>query len=234
MSQSLSRVTTGEIENLLQAEEGCSSANFEIEGDLSDGDCSRLTQGLVEVRQLMQRDGLNFDEARLQIVKKRMALMDVDSSGMPNDPKTFTFDQVDSMPKPWRHSGAASSSQRQLGSRRGAPTSATGFPLPKLFSGSAPNGVDIDFAGTPAGHRQLWSLWAASCKAVKPFIRGNWTTLQGLVLFGIALVVFFVRLIGWKSDSVLPSMLVQNDARPSFSNQQMFQNSVLEDMPQPP
>jgi len=83
------------------AEMGLASGTFELPQELDD----RTRAGVAEVCQLMGSDGLSFDEARLQIVFSRMAQMGVDESGMPTDPKTFTFDQVRTrgeVPTPWR------------------------------------------------------------------------------------------------------------------------------------
>jgi hypothetical protein len=52
----------------------------------------RLTVSMHEVRQSMLVSVVSFDEARLLLVKSRMAEMGVDESGMPMDPKLFTFD----------------------------------------------------------------------------------------------------------------------------------------------
>mmetsp|Transcript_97488 Transcript_97488/g.271293 ORF Transcript_97488/g.271293 Transcript_97488/m.271293 type:complete len:201 (-) Transcript_97488:185-787(-) len=79
---------------------GLMSANFEMQ-ELDD----RTRAGVAEVCQLMSQHNISFDEARLQLVLNRMNQMGVDESGMPTDPKTFTFDQVRSrgeVPTPWR------------------------------------------------------------------------------------------------------------------------------------
>merc|ERR1719401_649653 len=93
----------------LAVEEGTSnvltSSTFDMPLDLDD----RTRAGVSEVCQLMRGQGLTFDEARLQLVFSRMAQMGVDESGMPTDPKTFTFDQVRArgeVPKPWRRDGS--------------------------------------------------------------------------------------------------------------------------------
>ncbi|CAE8607742.1 unnamed protein product, partial [Polarella glacialis] len=144
-----------------EVEDGLRSATFEM-GDLNDGDKVRLTAGTAEARQLMQRDGLTFDEARLQIVRTRMALMGVDSSGMPLDPKTFTFDKVDHgrLPKPLRHSGVDRPGKdfglTALGSRRvwaslSSPAKAKAafqnFHLPRFF---AERSDDLSGLGLPS------------------------------------------------------------------------------------
>lgn len=54
-------------------------------------DCQRLADGMGEVCRVMREENLSFDEARLKLVHDQMAEMGVDPTGMPTDPKTFTF-----------------------------------------------------------------------------------------------------------------------------------------------
>eukprot|EP00931_Biecheleriopsis_adriatica_P092246 TRINITY_DN66068_c0_g1_i1.p1 TRINITY_DN66068_c0_g1~~TRINITY_DN66068_c0_g1_i1.p1 ORF type:complete len:227 (-),score=54.39 TRINITY_DN66068_c0_g1_i1:227-877(-) len=201
-------------------EEGLASANFDVEDGLSDGDVLRLTQGMAEVRQLMQRDGMTFDEARLQIVRGRMALMGVDSSGMPLDPKTFTFDKVDdTMRKPWRNNDAVSSSSggwRSVGSRRTVIT--PGFKLPRIFT--APEPVDSDSPGAS----NKWSMLAAGCKAVKPVVRQT-MFIRASVLVLLAIFFVMLRMIGYKAESMMPWQLVQNEVPSAFGGDLAIEGS---------
>lgn len=48
------------------------------------------TAGASEVRELMQQ-GLSFDEARLQLVRRRMSAFGIDETGMPTDSRCVTF-----------------------------------------------------------------------------------------------------------------------------------------------
>ncbi|CAJ1432070.1 unnamed protein product [Effrenium voratum] len=88
-------------------EEGCKSATFVLEDGLSEEDKKRLASGLAEARQLMREDNLSFDEARLKLVAKQMMLMGVDSSGMPMDPKAFTFEKARPKERPSQGWGSA-------------------------------------------------------------------------------------------------------------------------------
>lgn len=49
---------------------------------------------LAPIASLMEARDLDFDEARLQLVKEAMAQMDCNEEGMPLDDKLFTFCQV--------------------------------------------------------------------------------------------------------------------------------------------
>eukprot|EP00435_Cladocopium_sp_Y103_P050094 s1416_g15.t1 len=81
-------------DDLFEAEEGARhSVNWDLDENLSDAEKRRLVPGMAEVGQLMQQDGLTFDEARFKMVARQMELMGVDPSGMPLDPKAFTFEK---------------------------------------------------------------------------------------------------------------------------------------------
>ncbi|CAE8706445.1 unnamed protein product, partial [Polarella glacialis] len=208
-----------------EVEDGLRSATFEM-GDLNDGDKVRLTAGTAEARQLMQRDGLTFDEARLQIVRTRMALMGVDSSGMPLDPKTFTFDKVDHgrLPKPLRHSGVDRPGKdfglTALGSRRvwaslSSPAKAKAafqnFHLPRFFAERSD-----DLSGVSSSSRQ--PCCPIYGKAVKPMMRAtpNWIRAAALVMLGFLIII--LRVMGFQGEELLPSLLVQNEVlRPAIT-----------------
>jgi len=68
--------------------------SFELPDQLD----KRTTEGLAEVWELMQKEGLNFDEARLRLVLMRMEEIGVDSTGMPSDPRAFILDRRESHP----------------------------------------------------------------------------------------------------------------------------------------
>eukprot|EP00438_Fugacium_kawagutii_P002672 Skav222013 [mRNA] locus=scaffold2020:317996:320846:- [translate_table: standard] len=87
---------------------------------------------MTEVGLLMQTDGLTFDEARLKMVARQMELMGVDPSGMPLDPKAFTFEKDRPVPPKLSDDWGLS---RSTGSRRGYQShTPTGEPamLPRL------------------------------------------------------------------------------------------------------
>eukprot|EP00747_Dinoflagellata_sp_TGD_P165405 gnl/TRDRNA2_/TRDRNA2_186625_c0_seq1.p1 gnl/TRDRNA2_/TRDRNA2_186625_c0~~gnl/TRDRNA2_/TRDRNA2_186625_c0_seq1.p1 ORF type:complete len:187 (-),score=42.60 gnl/TRDRNA2_/TRDRNA2_186625_c0_seq1:176-736(-) len=83
------------------------SSTFELPEELESLDGRRFAAGSAEVRQVMRREGLSFDEARLQLVHSRMAQMGVDPSGMPLDPKTVTWDRPLQAPSRRKESAAA-------------------------------------------------------------------------------------------------------------------------------
>ncbi|KAI0796203.1 hypothetical protein C8Q75DRAFT_872570 [Abortiporus biennis] len=75
-----------------QANAGLSSSAFDIEANIRDGD-SRAgldEQGTQEVLEIMRRERVNFDQARL-IRQNRIFLANgIDPSGMPLDSKAIT------------------------------------------------------------------------------------------------------------------------------------------------
>lgn len=76
--------------SLLDVELGLRSTTFELPEQLDE----RTLAGTAEVRQIMLSEDLDFDAARLRLVQEQMAAMGVDPSGMPLDPKVFTFGGV--------------------------------------------------------------------------------------------------------------------------------------------
>ncbi|KAI0030077.1 hypothetical protein K488DRAFT_79821 [Vararia minispora EC-137] len=76
-----------------QAAAGMTSANFDVEADnLREGD-ARLgldEQGTREVMDIMQRENVNFDQARLIRHNRYLAANGIDPSGMPLDAKAIT------------------------------------------------------------------------------------------------------------------------------------------------
>jgi len=175
----------------LEVEDGLQSATFEVPVD-------RPLAGMAEVRQAMRLRDLGFDEARLQLVHKRMAQMNVDITGMPKDPKTFTFDQLGvASPKPCRHStGAGGAAPRRLSSTATDPaTAAVTEPSPKHIR--RPACCECLAKGLPT-------------KVMKP-VRGsmNELLLRALLLTGLGLVFFLLRTAGWQSGA-LPTFLVQD------------------------
>ncbi|KZT21205.1 hypothetical protein NEOLEDRAFT_1158334 [Neolentinus lepideus HHB14362 ss-1] len=71
---------------------GLSSASFDIEANIRDGD-SRAgldERGTQEVMEIMRRERVNFDQARLIRQSQILARNDIDPSGMPLDSKAVT------------------------------------------------------------------------------------------------------------------------------------------------
>ncbi|KAI5124266.1 hypothetical protein M0805_005115 [Coniferiporia weirii] len=75
-----------------QAGQGLSSASFDIESNIRDGD-SRMgldERGVREVQEIMRRERVNFDQARLIRHNRILADNGIDPSGMPLDSKAIT------------------------------------------------------------------------------------------------------------------------------------------------
>ncbi|KAK6201633.1 uncharacterized protein RJT21DRAFT_120698 [Scheffersomyces amazonensis] len=72
---------------------GLNSANFDIESNISNGDSRKgLSEEAKEaIKSLMKSKGLSFDEARLQYTTQKFSQNNVDSNGVPKDPKLVTF-----------------------------------------------------------------------------------------------------------------------------------------------
>jgi hypothetical protein len=71
---------------------GLSSNDFDIEANLRDGDSrSGLDErGTQEVLEIMRRERVNFDQARLIRQNRILAMNGIDPSGMPLDSKAIT------------------------------------------------------------------------------------------------------------------------------------------------
>ncbi|KAK0457862.1 uncharacterized protein EV420DRAFT_1643709 [Desarmillaria tabescens] len=75
-----------------QANAGLTSSDFDIEANLRNGD-SRTgldEQGTQEVMEIMRRERVNFDQARLIRHNRILARNGIDASGMPLDSKAVT------------------------------------------------------------------------------------------------------------------------------------------------
>jgi len=75
-----------------QANAGMSSSNFDIEANILDGDARAGLDdiGTQEVMDIMRRERVNFDQARLIRHNRILARNGIDSSGMPLDSKAIT------------------------------------------------------------------------------------------------------------------------------------------------
>mmetsp|Transcript_78049 Transcript_78049/g.181019 ORF Transcript_78049/g.181019 Transcript_78049/m.181019 type:complete len:200 (+) Transcript_78049:73-672(+) len=175
---------------------GLRSSTFEVPPDLDGIDSCRLELGMVEVRQVMQREGLSFDEARLKLVLARMEQMNVDATGMPNDPKTFTFDQLGgTTAKPWRSHGSGAarrwtdSAVAELACAEHAPKGMRG-PACLDWLGSCPANGAAKVAKPSRGSPQRF-LFRASA----------------LLVLGV--LIFILRALDGWSHGALPPVLVQ-------------------------
>lgn len=73
-------------------ESGLSSNNFDITENISNHDPRTLDEAAKEeIRQLMLRHNLTFDDARLRYLREKMLANGVGADGVPTDPKTVTF-----------------------------------------------------------------------------------------------------------------------------------------------
>ncbi|CDO69619.1 hypothetical protein BN946_scf184851.g7 [Trametes cinnabarina] len=75
-----------------QADAGLSSSTFDIEANIREGD-SRIgldERGTQEVLDIMRRERVNFDQARLIRQNRILAAHGIDPSGMPLDAKAVT------------------------------------------------------------------------------------------------------------------------------------------------
>ncbi|EAU90112.1 hypothetical protein CC1G_12223 [Coprinopsis cinerea okayama7 len=75
-----------------QVNAGMTSDSFDIEANIATGD-SRMgldEQGTREVREIMRRERVNFDQARLIRQNRILAANGIDPSGMPLDSKAIT------------------------------------------------------------------------------------------------------------------------------------------------
>lgn len=76
----------GDLEN------GFSSNNFDITDNIANHDPRTLDEAAKEeIRQLMLRHNLTFDDARLRYLREKMLANGVGADGVPIDPKTVTF-----------------------------------------------------------------------------------------------------------------------------------------------
>ncbi|KAK7031621.1 hypothetical protein R3P38DRAFT_2924811 [Favolaschia claudopus] len=75
-----------------QINAGMSSSDFDIEANIRDGDVrSGLDeQGTREIMEIMRRERVNFDQARLIRHNRILAQNGIDPSGMPMDSKAIT------------------------------------------------------------------------------------------------------------------------------------------------
>ncbi|KAK6465970.1 hypothetical protein DFJ63DRAFT_311050 [Scheffersomyces coipomensis] len=73
--------------------DGLSSSNFDLEANVNSGDQRKglSTEAKAEIKTIMDNQGISFDEARLQYTRSQLNENNIDSNGMPKDPKLVTF-----------------------------------------------------------------------------------------------------------------------------------------------
>lgn len=207
---------------------GASSSTFEVSPEFGTLDGRRFGPGMAEVRQVMCQEGISFDEARLQLVWRTMLQNGVDSSGMPTDPKTFTFEQATgALPKPWAAGGglAREASNGREGSvarairpikacqkkAREKANSLLGLPMTKLSDSNLDVSGLADDKGDGKGcHCKGWLRGLAEVsKAGKRVWKTNkWYLLRGFLLLVLGLVVIVLRL-DMDRPSALPRLMGQ-------------------------
>jgi len=74
-------------------ESGLSSANFDLAGNVADGDgrAGLDDKAKREILRIMKRRRLNFDEARRVYMEQRFAAAGIGADGRPRDPKFVSF-----------------------------------------------------------------------------------------------------------------------------------------------
>ncbi|GBL49872.1 hypothetical protein ACI3LY_000827 [Candidozyma auris] len=76
-------------------ENGLSSGNFDISGNIGNDSRDGLDENAkAEIRRIMQRESLPFDEARLRYFRAELSRNGVASDGLPTDKRTVTFDRL--------------------------------------------------------------------------------------------------------------------------------------------
>lgn len=73
-------------------ENGFTSDTFDItNNNNNDSREGLLEEAKGEIKDLMERENLSFDQARLKYTRQQFKENNIDSNGMPLDPKTVTF-----------------------------------------------------------------------------------------------------------------------------------------------
>ncbi|CAI5760378.1 unnamed protein product [Candida verbasci] len=84
------RFSNGFYEDL---NDGLSSINFDLESNIENED---IRDGLNmenknKIKKIMKDKGLNFDDARLELIRNELHENEIDEDGVPKDPKLVTF-----------------------------------------------------------------------------------------------------------------------------------------------
>lgn len=73
-------------------EHGLTSDSFDIGANVRSGDLRALDDAAkAEIRAMMLRRNMSFDEARLEYFRGKMKDNGIGSNGVPTDPRTVTF-----------------------------------------------------------------------------------------------------------------------------------------------
>lgn len=74
-------------------EQGLNSDTFSITSNISTNDprFGLLVGAKDQIKKIMDEDGVSFDEARLRYTQSELNRNDVDSDGLPRDPRLVTF-----------------------------------------------------------------------------------------------------------------------------------------------
>lgn len=74
------------------AEQGMSSQNFNLAGNITSDDSRSLDASATrEIKKMMKRHNLSFDEARQRYITSRFSQHGIGADGMPTDPKALVF-----------------------------------------------------------------------------------------------------------------------------------------------
>lgn len=166
--------------------------------------------GMEEVRRHMA-EGLSFEEARLELVRGQMRRFGVDESGMPSDPKAFTFQQAG---KQRARPGGATAGRPGTGEAKG---DGGGFAkklhaLPALMMASQARPPRRSLSDEESAKWDLQGPGVLGVAGVARMRRADkWFLLSALLFLAVVPLVMF-RLESWASPRV-PRTLVQ-EARP--------------------
>ncbi|CAG8609325.1 11252_t:CDS:1, partial [Scutellospora calospora] len=73
-------------------EEGLTSESFDLRQNIVDGDNRLGLEDSVEIKRIMETEGLTFDQARLFRMQRKFKTNNIDpQTGVPRDPKLVTF-----------------------------------------------------------------------------------------------------------------------------------------------
>lgn len=156
---------------------------------------------MEEVRRHMA-EGLSFEEARLELVRGQMRRSGVDESGMPSDPKAFTFQQA-------RRQRARSSGTGAVQPDAGEAKEASSFAqtlhvLPALMTARQPK---LARRSLSDGESSKWELPAPVPDVARMLKADKWFFVSALLFLALVPLVMF-RLESWASPMV-PRTLVQ-------------------------
>jgi hypothetical protein len=172
---------------------GLSSATFDIDENLKRDDKRQLADSAVDIVQTMNRESMSFDEARLNAVLTEMARWNIDETGMPKDPKAFTFDSI---PKP-NVLGRQRSSHSSIRSQRATSTAS-----------------DLEGQITPRKRQLAWSQLILFRNAVLNWSPPPWTIhMLTLTVVGVLFIIGLFFYAPKEVVSRLPGLLEEDRNR---------------------